>query len=219
LILAVVLAAGASSRFGSPKQRILLPRVLDRVRDSSVDDALVVLGAYEVETDARVVRCPHWERGPGASLRCGLEALPEETEAAVVILADGPNLDPRAIDRVIATWRRDGGEVTAGELVACLAGSQQKRLLLSRNDDVPRADERQQGEQCEAAKMVRQNGGCSRDHDRHQRECHRQCREQEPQVPPVGKDAVRQIQENDDGYEGGEDQHMMAIRSRRAAVS
>jgi CTP:molybdopterin cytidylyltransferase MocA len=46
VIAAVVLAAGASTRFGSPKQRVLLGPVLDRVRASSVDDVVVVLGAY-----------------------------------------------------------------------------------------------------------------------------------------------------------------------------
>ena len=75
MIAAVVLAAGAASRFGSPKQALLLPLVLARVRESSVDDVVAVLGAYDVETDARTVRCPDWERGPGASLRCGLAAL------------------------------------------------------------------------------------------------------------------------------------------------
>jgi CTP:molybdopterin cytidylyltransferase MocA len=105
VIAAVVLAAGAATRFGSPKQRVLLPRVLERVRASAVDDIVVVLGAYDVETDARTVECEAWERGPGASLRCGLAALPEGTEAAVVVLADGPDLNPAAIERVIETWR------------------------------------------------------------------------------------------------------------------
>ena len=72
-----MLAAGAASRFGSPKQRLLLQPVLERVRRSSVDDVVVVLGAHELETDARTVHCPDWERGPGASLRCGLRALPK----------------------------------------------------------------------------------------------------------------------------------------------
>jgi CTP:molybdopterin cytidylyltransferase MocA len=108
-----VLAAGASSRFGSPKQRVLLEPVLERVRLSDVDDLVVVLGAHEVETTAHTVRCPEWRNGPGASLRCGLAALPPEAEAAVVVLADGPDLAPEAIDRVISRWRGEPAPVVA----------------------------------------------------------------------------------------------------------
>jgi CTP:molybdopterin cytidylyltransferase MocA len=108
-----VLAAGASSRFGSPKQALLLEPVLERVRASSVDDVLVVLGAHELEASARTVRCPDWGRGPGASLRCGLAVLPPETEAVVVVLADGPELEPAAIDRVIERWRAQPAPVVA----------------------------------------------------------------------------------------------------------
>jgi CTP:molybdopterin cytidylyltransferase MocA len=115
VISAVVLAAGASSRYGTapPKQQELLPHVLAAVAQSSVDDLVVVTGAHEVETDARTVHCPEWRLGTGASLRGGLAALLPETEAAVVVLADGPRLDPRAVDRVIAAWRHDGGDVYA----------------------------------------------------------------------------------------------------------
>lgn len=113
MIAAVVLAAGASSRFGSPKQRILLPAVLERVAESPVDDVVVVLGAHEVETAARVVHCPDWQVGPGASLRCGLAALPDDAEAAVVVLADGPDLAPAAVRRLVDTWRVAGGDLYA----------------------------------------------------------------------------------------------------------
>jgi CTP:molybdopterin cytidylyltransferase MocA len=112
-VWAVVLAAGASTRFGSPKQQVLLEPVLEHVRLSEVDGIIVVLGAHDVEASAQTVHCPGWERGPGASLRCGLEALPPEAEAAVVVLGDGPNLNPEAIDRVIATWRAQPAEVVA----------------------------------------------------------------------------------------------------------
>src|SRR5688500_3242014 len=105
MVAAVVLAAGAGSRFGGPKQALLLPEVLRRVRESSVEDVVVVTGAHPLETDARVVHCPEWERGPGASLRCGLAALGEDAEAAVVVLADGPDLSPDAVERVVAAWR------------------------------------------------------------------------------------------------------------------
>jgi CTP:molybdopterin cytidylyltransferase MocA len=113
MVACVVLAAGASTRFGSPKQQLLLEPVLERVHSSSVDDVIVVLGAHELDTSARAVRCPDWELGPGASLRCGLKALPAETEAAVVVLADGPDLAPEAIDRVVGAWRAGGGPIVA----------------------------------------------------------------------------------------------------------
>jgi CTP:molybdopterin cytidylyltransferase MocA len=113
VIGAVVLAAGAATRFGSAKQRLLLPSVLEALEASSVDEVVVVAGAYPLEADGRVVECRDWERGPGASLRCGLRSLPESAEAAVVVLADGPDLSPAAVDRVLAAWREGAGDVVA----------------------------------------------------------------------------------------------------------
>ena len=110
----MVLAAGASTRFGSPKQRLLLDEVLGRVRAArSIDEIVVVLGAHDVETDARIVRCDEWEQGPGASLSCGLAALGRDAEAAAIVLADGPDLAPEAVDRVVGAWREGRGEVLA----------------------------------------------------------------------------------------------------------
>jgi CTP:molybdopterin cytidylyltransferase MocA len=124
----VVLAAGAATRFGSPKQRLLLPGILERVRASSVDDVVVVVGAHDLETEARTVRADDWERGPGASLRAGLDALSAETEAAVVVLADGPDLAAAAIDRVVGAWRADGWPV----LAASYGGVRGHPVLLAR---------------------------------------------------------------------------------------
>ena len=99
-----MLAAGAATRYGSPKQLVFLPAVLERLTQTSVGEIVVVEGAYpldELGLSVRVVRCPDWERGPGASLRCGLAALGNDVETALVVLADGPQLDPRAVDRVL----------------------------------------------------------------------------------------------------------------------
>ncbi len=87
-----------------------------------------MVGAHELETDERVVHCPDWELGGGASLRCGLRALADETAAAVVLLADGPDLAPAAIDRVVGAWREGAGEVVA----ASYGGARGHPLVLGR---------------------------------------------------------------------------------------
>ena len=124
----MVLAAGASTRFGSPKQAVLLEPVLERVRGSSVPEALVVLGAHEVPSSAPAIHCPDWERGRGASLRCGLRALGPGVAAAIVVLGDGPYLAPEAIDRVVEVWRESGAEVVA----ATYGGNRGHPVLLTR---------------------------------------------------------------------------------------
>ena len=135
MIAAVVLAAGASSRYGTepPKQVELLPQVLAALQESDADEIVVVSGAHSLPVDS--VHCPDWERGPGASLRCGLAALPQETEAAVVVLADGPDLDPRAVDRIVDDWRANGGDAVA----ATYDGVRLHPVLLARTvwGDVP----------------------------------------------------------------------------------
>jgi len=129
-IAAVVLAAGEASRFGTPKQRLLLPEVLERLTQSSVDEIVVVAGAHTLETPATVVTCAGWKRGPGASLTAGLEELSAGAEAAVVVLADGPDLAPDAVDRVIASWRANGGTLVA----ASYGGVRGHPLLVAREE-------------------------------------------------------------------------------------
>jgi nicotine blue oxidoreductase len=133
LVSAVVLAAGAATRYGSPKQRVFLPYVLERLAATSVGEVVVVEGAHPLEetetlslAGVRVVRCPEWALGPGASLRCGLSALGEDVEAALVVLADGPQLDPRAVERLIE--RRHDADV----VVASYDGTRDHPAVLSR---------------------------------------------------------------------------------------
>jgi len=142
-VAVVVLAAGEATRFGAPKQRLLLPAVLDRLARSPVDEIVVVSGAHELElpgdavsqgTAVRLVACADWARGPGASLRCGLAALGDDVEAAVVVLADGPSLSPDAVTRVLAAWREQDHATAAS-----YDGGRGHPLVLGRDDwrDIP----------------------------------------------------------------------------------
>ena len=133
---AVVLAAGAATRFGAPKQALLLPDVLARLAEAPVDEIAVVEGAHRLSNSllqalsapSRLVACSEWERGPGASLRCGLAALGADVEAAVVVLADGPRLSPAAVARVVESWRAEGGDVVC----ASYGGARGHPLLVAR---------------------------------------------------------------------------------------
>jgi len=122
---AVVLAAGAATRYGRPKQRELLPAVLEAL--SAVDEVIVVAGAYSLDVPARVVQADDWERGPGASLRAGLAALGDDVTHALVVLADGPDLDPRAVGRLME--HRDDASV----LAATYDGTRDHPVLLARD--------------------------------------------------------------------------------------
>ena len=131
-VAAVVLAAGAASRYGGPKQRALLPAVLAALSETEVSPVVVVEGAWALEPrsdevhEVTLVHCADWADGPGASLRCGLAALGDEVTDALVVLADGPELDPRAVSRVAAAAG------AAAVLAATYDGSRNHPVLLAR---------------------------------------------------------------------------------------
>jgi molybdenum cofactor cytidylyltransferase len=114
LIGGLVLAAGAATRFGAPKQLAeldgvpLLEHALRAITAAPVGRVVVVLGSGADEIAAAVnlhgaepLVCSRWDEGQSASLACGLGEL-EGCEAVVVTLGDQPRVSPDAIRRVIA---------------------------------------------------------------------------------------------------------------------
>ncbi|MCI0849764.1 MAG: nucleotidyltransferase family protein [Chloroflexi bacterium] len=115
----VILAAGASSRMGRPKQLLplggkpLLQHVIDEALASSLDEVIVVLGhraeeiqrALRLPERVRVVVNPEYERGQSTSLRLGLRSAGPRTAAAAVLLGDQPGVTGALIDRLIEAFR------------------------------------------------------------------------------------------------------------------
>ncbi|GAB4528145.1 MAG: molybdenum cofactor cytidylyltransferase [Anaerolineae bacterium] len=111
---AVILAAGASTRFGRPKQLLpwwgdtLLGHVTDVVLASGADPVVLVLGhqadacrAALGQRPVRVLVNPDWAEGQSTSVRAGLSALPANVSAALFLLADQPGITPAVIDALI----------------------------------------------------------------------------------------------------------------------
>jgi molybdenum cofactor cytidylyltransferase len=126
LISAVILGAGHSTRFGKTKQLLkvgdatLLETVVGGFLNSRVDEVVLVLGyaADEIREksdfgDAKIVVNTDYDRGLGTSLKAGIDAVSQETKAAIVALGDQPLLSVRTIDLMVDKFLETGGPIVA----------------------------------------------------------------------------------------------------------
>ncbi|MFF2246074.1 NTP transferase domain-containing protein [Arthrobacter sp. NPDC058130] len=104
-VAAIILAAGAGSRYGYPK--ILAPGFLDAalgaLDGAGVAKIMVVTGARRVVLPDNVqeVFCPRWHRGMGASLRSGLEAAAGAAQRLLLHVVDCPDVDSHVVRRIL----------------------------------------------------------------------------------------------------------------------
>lgn len=116
---AIVLAAGGSTRFGSPKplarwrDQTFIERVVDVALTSQVDMVIVVLGAAAEPCRAalrgrpvQVVVNEDWMEGQSTSVKAGLSALPENVGSAVFLLVDQPGVTPAVVNALLQRYRQ-----------------------------------------------------------------------------------------------------------------
>lgn len=162
---AIVLAAGASRRFGSPKQlvrlegRPLLHLAVSRAVELCGQAVTVVLGAHAAElapllrhTPAAVIVNRDWTEGLGSSIRAGIARVPGSCDGVLLLLADQPTVTIEDLRRLAGAWRRQPDHIVAAVYgttvgvpaifpsvyfreLAELRGDRGARALIARNPD------------------------------------------------------------------------------------
>lgn len=147
-VSAILLAAGAGSRFGGGKLlapfrgRPLIEVALSELRRAPVDEIIVVVGAkvgaragaegerlrsISTAYETRIAENPHWAEGMSTSVRAGLRACGPETRAAVVLLGDQPLVGAGAVERLVEAF-----EAGAKVAVATYDGEPRNPVLFAR---------------------------------------------------------------------------------------
>jgi len=126
---AVILAAGASTRMGMPKQLLqfggqpLLRRAASAALEAGCRPVVVVTGAHAAASreslrgiDVREAENQQWESGLSSSVRVGIEAVVTanpQTAAIVLMLCDQPFVSREVIAGLVAAHRETGRSIVA----------------------------------------------------------------------------------------------------------
>jgi CTP:molybdopterin cytidylyltransferase MocA len=132
LVPAIVLAGGASTRLGQPKQLLRLPafggetlieHAVGLARAAEAEPIFVVLGAHveEIRRQAQLLDCvvlrnEAWAEGMASSLRLGIFAVIEaarDASGAMILVCDQPALSAEHLRRLLAAHRNDPENIAA----------------------------------------------------------------------------------------------------------
>lgn len=132
----IILAAGASTRLGQPKQLLtyqgksLIRHITEVAINSQCRPVVVVLGAdaeiiepHLINLDVHIVHNHQWSTGMASSIRCGLNAIgaiASEIESIVLMLCDQPFVFPDLINQLVARYQATNSIVVASEYAGIL---------------------------------------------------------------------------------------------------
>jgi molybdenum cofactor cytidylyltransferase len=124
----VVLAAGASTRFGATKQlvrvngRPLLHTIVSRAAELAGHSVTVVLGAHAGELAPLLKHSPasvavnrEWAEGIASSIRAGIAHAPATADAVMITLADQAAVTTEDLRRLAGAWRRNPGSIATAQ--------------------------------------------------------------------------------------------------------
>ena len=125
MIAGLILAAGESSRMGTPKAtlayrgRTFLETIVQTLREAGIERIVVVLGhrAEEIQRQVKIgpaqaIINPYYRTGQTSSLQAGLRALlADELEGVLLCLVDHPAVSAETVRRTMATFRQGGAPV------------------------------------------------------------------------------------------------------------
>jgi molybdenum cofactor cytidylyltransferase len=125
----LILAAGNSSRLGSPKQLIEFEgkTLIERITETALsisNEVLIILGGNSAlilpklerfKDSISTIHNPNWQEGMGASIRLGIEKLAKKSDLVIILLSDQPFISKVLLQDMLQTYAN-----TQRPIVSCV---------------------------------------------------------------------------------------------------
>ncbi len=122
----IILAAGESTRYGSPKQLLdwkgkpFVRQVAETALQAGLWPVVIVTGSHAAEVESclkdlpvNIIHNPNYQQGQSTSIQAGLNALPQNIGAAVFLLADQPQIPVEVIRALVDSHTQEMQSILA----------------------------------------------------------------------------------------------------------